>query len=86
MKPKDLFNLAVRLLGLLFLYHGSRSIPAGFAQVAGALPGELGFGGAGSFAGFFIGVLTPGWPLVLAWWLIGGAPLIARRAYPETTA
>ena len=27
MKPKDVFQLAVRLLGLLFLYHGVQSLP-----------------------------------------------------------
>ena len=28
MKPKDIFSLAVRLLGLIFLYHGIQSLPA----------------------------------------------------------
>jgi hypothetical protein len=27
MKSKDIFQLAVRLLGLLFLYHGVQSLP-----------------------------------------------------------
>lgn len=30
MKPKDLFHLAVRLLGLLFLYRGLSNLPAIF--------------------------------------------------------
>ena len=30
MKPKELFGLAVRLLGLVFLYHGLMSVPTLF--------------------------------------------------------
>ncbi len=27
MKPKDIFQLSVRLFGLVFLYHGTQSLP-----------------------------------------------------------
>lgn len=30
MKPRDIFHLAVRLLGLLFLYHGVSNLPVIF--------------------------------------------------------
>ncbi len=72
MKPKVIFNLAIRLLGLVFLYHG-------LMAVSGLVP--LIFSGV--ILGSLINVFMCAWQLVVAWWLIGGAPLLSQRAYPD---
>lgn len=72
MKPRDLFKLAVRILGLIFLYHGLTSVPMLFSAVFGGLTALLG------------SVIMVGWPLVVAWWLLSGAPPIVSIAYPES--
>jgi hypothetical protein len=72
MKPKDLFSLAVRILGLVFLYHGLSALPT-------LLPTAF----SRTVGGLFIAVLMVGWPLLLAYWLLRGAPLLMRIAYPD---
>jgi hypothetical protein len=72
MKAKDIFLLAVRLLGLVFLYHGLMALPAVM---------QLFF--QRNFVSSLIGILLVLWPLAVAWWLIGGAPQLMRLAYPE---
>jgi len=69
MKAKDMFNLTVRLLGLFFIYLAARQVPVIFARPSGQvlLPVIL-------TVAFYVGV---------AWWLLGGAPLLMKRAYPE---
>jgi len=74
MKPRDIFKLAVRILGLAFLYHALSALPT-------VIPMML----TSAIGNFVIGLLMVVWPLALAWWLIGGAPLLTRRAYPEAT-
>jgi hypothetical protein len=74
MKPKDMFSLAVRILGLAFLYQGLL-----------ALPTALRFGlFVANFGNLIAGLLSVGWPLGVAYWLLRGAPLLMRIAYPET--
>ena len=63
MKSKEIFSLAVRLLGLWFVYHGFTNLP----MIVETSKAWL-------FVIFYFGA---------AWWLIGGAPLLVRRAYPE---
>jgi hypothetical protein len=78
MKPKDIFKLAVRILGLVFVYHGLTGLP----EAASAVFTALRFGDALTF------ILTPlmaAWPLVVAFWLLRGAPFIMHIAYPHTT-
>jgi len=75
MKSKDIFGLAVRLLGLVFLYHGFSALPTTLPVVF-----------SGSFGNTIIGILIVGWPLVVAYWLIRGAPLLMRIAYPDPPA
>ena len=77
MKPngifKDIFGLAVRLLGLVFLYFGLRAV----------LPmldlGAIETAGKGDILNAILPVV---FNLAIAWWLIGGG-LLVRRAYPE---
>ncbi len=71
MNSKDIFSLAVRILGLAFLYRGLSALPIVLPTLFG------GFGNA------IMCALTVGWPLLLAWWLLRGARLIMRIAYPD---
>jgi hypothetical protein len=77
MKAKEvchaIFNLVVRLLGLLFLYHGLSSLPAVMQIFSNR-----------HFSDYIIGSILFLWPLAVAWWLIGGAPQLMERAYPES--
>jgi len=74
MKSKDLFKLAVQILGLVFLYRGLSALPTVIELVL-----------MGSFVHSAVAVLGIAWPLVVAWWLLGGAPLLMRRAYPDSS-
>ena len=69
MKPKDIFRLAIRLLGLFFIYLTARSIPV-----------TLNSSGAGILAA----ILVVAFFAAVAWWLLGGASLLMQRAYPDT--
>ena len=76
MNSKELFSLAVRLLGLGFVYHGLTALPAaGSVVFAGLLGGNL--------YGFLFSVFSALWPLMVAYWLLRGAPLLMRIAHPE---
>jgi hypothetical protein len=72
MTPKSIFSLAIRLLGLLFLYHGLVALPA----LLTIFP-------AGSFWNFVTNLVAIFWPFAVAFWLIQGAPLVMRAAYPN---
>lgn len=74
MKQIDIFRLAVRLLGLVFIYRGLSAVPLVLAGVFG------------SFGSFMIAILTIGWPLLVAYWLLRGAPLIMHIAYRNEAA
>jgi len=72
MKPKDIFGLAVRILGLILFYHLLMVIPA-----------MIGIFGANSFFQIGMGLLAFTVALTVIWWLIGGAPQLMKHAYPE---
>jgi hypothetical protein len=76
MKPKDIFNLALRLIGLLFLYQGIASVPSAVHNFCPVFPHF-------SFRSLIPSLFLVGWPLLVAWWLIRGAPWLMRLAYPE---
>jgi hypothetical protein len=76
MRPREILKLAVRLLGLVFLYQGLQALPPGLFQLWRAIPimnSEM----------IFSSLATAGWPLLVAYWLLRGAPLIMRTAYPD---
>jgi hypothetical protein len=73
MTPKSLFTLAVRILGLCFLYHG-----------LAALPSLLSLFPAGSFWNFVTNIVSLAWPFAVAFWLIQGAPAVVHLAYPNS--
>ena len=72
---KDIFGLAVRLLGLVFLYLGLSAVTPllDFGAIESADKSDI-----------ITAILPIVFNLVVAWWLIGGGRLI-RRAYPETS-
>lgn len=78
MKPKDIFGLIVRLVGLVFLYEAAEKLPiaasamfSGFKSISGV--------------GFFSALFMVGWPLAVGYWMLRGAPPISRLAYPDET-
>ena len=79
MKPRDIFKLAVRILGLAFVYHGLTALPVTASAGLTAIMG-------GQVDRFVLTLLMAIWPLAVAYWLLRGAPLLMHVAYPETTA
>jgi hypothetical protein len=70
---RDIFGLAVRLLGLVFLYFGIRAVQPILDL------GAIETAGKGDILNAILPVV---FNLAVAWWLIGGGRL-GRRAYPE---
>ena len=68
MNSKEIFKLAVRLLGLVFLYHGLTDLPGIIAVV---WPLNL------------LGIIMIIWPFLVAFWLLRGAPWLVDLAYHE---
>ena len=73
MTPKTVFVLAVRILGLVFLFRGLL-----------ALPEILSIFSTGSFRSSLSIIIMIAWPLALAFWLIRGAPLLVSIAYSDS--
>jgi hypothetical protein len=73
MKPRDIFGLAVRLLGLYFLYLGLTAVTPllDFGAIENASKSDI-----------ITTILPIVFNLAIAWWLLGGG-LLMRRAYPE---
>ena len=75
MTPRDIFGLAVRLLGLFFLYLGLRAVSPVLDLEAIENAGK----------GDIINAILPiAFNLLVAWWLLGGG-LLMRRAYPDAS-
>lgn len=72
MKPKDIFGLAVRLLGLLFLYFGLRAVMPLLDLEIIENPDKN---------DIINGLMPVVFNLAIAWWLLGGR--LVRRAYPD---
>lgn len=71
---KGIFDLAIKLVGLIFLYYGLRDVPP-ILQLP-TMPGYT--------ATDFISTILPAvFNLIVGWWLVGNKFLV-RRAYPET--
>jgi len=73
MKPKDIFGLAVRILGLYFLYLGFYGVTQMLSSDIVESPNER---------DIIYALLPVAFNLVIGWWLLGGGWLV-RRAYPE---
>jgi hypothetical protein len=74
MKSKELFNVAVRMVGLLFLYQGLVTVPTALASICPVFPHFV-------FRNLVPSLIMVGWPLLIAQWLIRGAPWLMRWAY-----
>lgn len=72
---KGIFGLAVRLLGLIFIYFALSAVPP--LLDVGAIE-------TAAKSDIITAVLPILFNLAVGWWLIGGGMLI-RRAYPEAT-
>jgi hypothetical protein len=73
MKPKDIFGLAVRLLGLYFLYLGLNALSQMLGSDIIENPDKT---------DVVNGLLPVVFDLVIAWWLLAGGFLV-RMAYPD---
>ena len=76
MKSKEIFNVAVRIIGLLFLWQGLNSVPTAINSVCPAFPHFY-------WRNLLPGLLIVGWPLLVAWWLVRGAPWLMRVAFRD---
>jgi hypothetical protein len=75
MKPRDLFGLTVRILGLIFLYLGLKDMPM-LLDVPALMSGDK--------SDIIAAILPVTFNLAVACWLMRGTLLI-RWAYPEAT-
>jgi|HubBroStandDraft_6_1064221.scaffolds.fasta_scaffold2568415_1 hypothetical protein len=73
MTPKSVFIVAVRVLGLVFLF-----------RALVALPEILSIFSTGSFRSSLGIIVMIAWPLLLAYWFIRGAPLLVSIAYTNS--
>jgi glucan phosphoethanolaminetransferase (alkaline phosphatase superfamily) len=72
MNSKGIFSLAVRLLGLYFLFLAIASLPVTFVGQPAYLSVRVILNAA-----FYAGV---------SWWMIGGASSLVNRAYPTESS
>jgi hypothetical protein len=82
MNARNIFGLAIRLLGLVFLYQGLTSLPMSLGQSLHALmriPASIKDGSIISWP--FLGL----WPFVVACWLLYGAPPLMRIAFAKSS-
>ena len=76
MKPRDIFGLIIRLVGVIFIYEGAEKVPLALSAI---FPGFKTVSGIGFLSALFM----VGWPLAVAYWLLRGAPPVSRLAYPD---
>jgi hypothetical protein len=77
MTARDLFQLAVQLLGLAFLYHGI----LGFPSYLGVLYTAF---GAHSLFAILQAIVSAGLPLIAGYWCVRAENPLVRLAYPES--
>jgi hypothetical protein len=76
MKPRDIFGLVLRLVGLIFLYHSLNSVPLAISALFPRFPHLV-------WPNVIPALITVGWPLLVAIWLIKGANPLMLWAYPN---
>ncbi len=79
MKSRDILELVVRLVGVVFLYQALAAMPAAIANFCPIFP-HL------NFRSLFPSAILVGWPLAVGWYLFKGAPWLMRQAYPDGQA
>jgi hypothetical protein len=78
MKPKEIFGLAVRIIGLIFVYQGLTAVPNAITSVCPLFPHVY-------WRNIFPSTIIVGWPLLIGYWLLKGAPRLMRLAYGSET-
>lgn len=78
MKAKDIFGVAVRFIGLLFLYQSLSAVPTAITSICPVFPHFY-------WKNLLPSAIMVGWPMLIAYWLVRGAPLLMRLAYREQT-
>ena len=87
MNYREIFGLAVRLLGLWFLFRGLAGLPNQLALFLRSILGFLGNGMDPTYAGTaFAHLLSAAWSLAVAYALFRGAPCLIRMTYPDAAA
>ena len=76
MKPRDIFGLVIRLLGVLFFYRAAERVPLVWSVLSMGLRHF-------AWAMFFDSLFMVIWQLAVAWWLVKGAPPVMKWAYPN---
>ena len=77
MKSKEIFTVAVRIIGLAFLYQGLAAVPMAVANFCPVFPHF-------NFRVLLPSLIVVAWPLAVAWWLVRGAPWLVRLAFPKS--
>ena len=75
MKPKDIFGIIVRVIGLVLLIYAIWFLIYGFATIMGYSEVNVGYK-----VSYFISGTTF---LLLSLYLLRGAPLLVKYSYPE---
>ena len=78
MKAKDIFGLAIRFIGLVFLYQSLGAVPSAIQSVCPVFPHFF-------WRNLIPSLILVGWPLLVAYWLLRGAPPLMRLAYGDET-
>jgi hypothetical protein len=76
MRAKEIFGVAVRLIGLVCLYQGLAAVPTAVASICPVFPHFY-------FRNLLPSLFMVGWPLLVGYWLVRGARWLVRLAYPE---
>lgn len=75
MIPRWIFLVALRVLGLVFLWRSLEALPIAGAVFCDAAP-------RGEVLAMILSVAEGAAPLLVAYWLLRGAPSLVRLAYP----
>lgn len=76
MKAPQIFGLALRLTGLIFLYYALSGLPGSLFKMVDRLVTLS----LWALLQTIVGII---WPYILAWWFLRGAPFVMQLAYPN---
>ncbi len=79
MKSRDVFDVAVRIIGLVFVFQGLSTLENVLANICTTFPHLY-------FRLLWPSFVVAGWKLGLAYWMIQGAPWLVRLAYKKDSA
>ena len=76
MKAQDMFGLAIRLIGLVFLYQSLSSVPTAINSICPLFPHFY-------WTNVFPSVILVGWPLLAAYILLRHTPRLIDFSYRQ---